>query len=339
MLMTKGPRSFDPALDDSTEGAEVNWLVYTGLTSYARAAGSAGTQLIAGLSTALPAITDNGRRFSFTLRKGLVYPTGAPVLARDFAHTVERAIKLKWPGAAAFLVPLIVGARQYADGTANTISGITTDDATGTIVIQLRRPYPAFVNVLAFPALGLVPSNVPFKPESTSPPPGVGPYEATNIVPGRSFSVVQNPRWPSFNVPGIPAGSMNVNVRIARNAGDDALAVLQNRADVFDWVDRIPAAVIVQIESGARDRFKQVDPASVSAYVFRAGSQPPFDTTFAREAVIATQRNVAAAVGAVKSTAASPAGEFTEFASGRLNFGSMIFSPVYGWDLSSFQLQ
>ena len=39
-------------------------------------------------------------------------------------------------------------------GQGNDITGITTDDATGKITIQLEKPYGAFTNVLAFPELG-----------------------------------------------------------------------------------------------------------------------------------------------------------------------------------------
>ena len=65
----------------------------------------------------------------------------------------------------------------------STISGISTNDATGKIVIHLTAPYGPFANVLGFPALGLIPAGFPMKVEPTSPPPGVGPYRTTNIVP------------------------------------------------------------------------------------------------------------------------------------------------------------
>ena len=81
MLMGTAPQSLDPGLDYTTEGAEVNWLVYTGLTTYAHASGSAGAQLIPGLAMALPVISDGGRTYTVTLRKGLVFSNGAPVVA------------------------------------------------------------------------------------------------------------------------------------------------------------------------------------------------------------------------------------------------------------------
>jgi hypothetical protein len=58
--------------------------------------------------------------------------------------------------AAAQLARLIVGAKRYERGAANTISGISTDDATRRIVIRLTAPDRSFDSLLAVPALGLV---------------------------------------------------------------------------------------------------------------------------------------------------------------------------------------
>ena len=84
-----------------------------------------------------------------------MYSNGKPVKASDFAYTVERAIKIPWGGSGQFLTAArSSGATAYSKGKAKTISGITTDDATGKITIHLIAPYGAFDNVLAFPSLG-----------------------------------------------------------------------------------------------------------------------------------------------------------------------------------------
>ena len=155
------PQSLDPGLDYTTQGEEVNWLVYTGLTTYAHKSGTPGAQLIPGLATALPVISDSGKTYTATLRKGLVFSNGTPVVASDFTYTVERSLKIPWGGSGAFMTPYIVGAAAYANGKAKTISGITTDNATGKIVIHLTPAYGPFDNVLAFPSLGLIPSRLP----------------------------------------------------------------------------------------------------------------------------------------------------------------------------------
>ena len=45
LLSGTGPQSLDPGLDYTTQGLEVNWEVYTGLTTYKHAGGIKGTEL------------------------------------------------------------------------------------------------------------------------------------------------------------------------------------------------------------------------------------------------------------------------------------------------------
>jgi len=286
MVMGTAPQSLDPGLDYTTQGSEVNWLVYTGLTTYKHASGAAGGNLIAGLGTALPTISDGGKTYTVTLRKGLVFSNGTPVKASDFLYTVERAIKIPWGGSGSFITPVIVGATAYSNGKSKTISGITTDDATGKIVIHLTAPYGPFDNSLAFPALGIIPTGTPMTAQPTNPPPGVGPYEVTNIVANTSFSVVKNPHWAAMAIPGIPAGHDNVDVKISSNITANALSVLNNSTDVFDWADTLPGSLLGQIQSQAAGRYKQVNLGGSTYYIFMNVTEKPFSSQLAREAVV-----------------------------------------------------
>ena len=60
-----------------------------------------------------------------------------------------------------------------------------------------------------------------------------------------------------MNIPGIPAGHVNVDVKISSNVDANALAVLNNTADVFDWADTIPGSLLPQIASKAAGRFSK----------------------------------------------------------------------------------
>lgn len=280
------PQSLDPGLDYTTQGSEFHWVQYLGLTTYAHKSLTPGAALIPGLATSLPVISDGGKTYTATLRKGLVFSNGKPVVASDFTYTVERALKIPWGGSGAFITPYIVGASAYASGKASTISGITTNNTTGQIVIHLTQAYGPFDNVLAFPSLGLIPAGTPMKAEPTSPPPGVGPYTITNIVPNVSFSFVKNPYWSKMNIPGIPAGSVNFNVKINSNVTANALAVLQNSADIFDWADTIPGSLLGQITSQAKGRYNQINLGGSTYYIFLNASEKPFNNQLAREAVV-----------------------------------------------------
>jgi|SRR5579863_4579246 len=281
------PQSLDPGLDYTSQGEETNWLVYTGLTTYARKAGTASTQLIPGLATALPKISGGGKVYTVTLRKGQVFSNGDPVLASDFAFTVERALSIPWGGASTFITPVIKGAAAYANHKAKTISGIQTNDATGKIVIHLTSAYGPFANVLAFPSLGLIDAkDVPdiTKAQPTNPPAGDGPYMVTNIAPNASYNVVLNPKYKP--IPGIPTGHDDITVKINANVSANADAVLNNSADIFDFADTIPGSYLAQIKSKASSRYSLVDLGGTTYYIFLNSSKPPFNNLDAREAVI-----------------------------------------------------
>jgi peptide/nickel transport system substrate-binding protein len=283
VLMGTPPDSLDPGLGFTTQSYEATWITYTGLVTYAHASGEAGTKLIAGVAESLPTVSSDGKTYTFQLRKGLVYSNGTPVKASDFTHTIERAIKLGW-GDKSFLTENIVGGEEFDKGKASTITGIQADDASGKITVKLVAPYGPFLNVLAFPAAGLVPGSTPMKSLPNSPPPGVGPYEIESVVPNKSFSLVRNPHFSSSTIPGVPTGHMEVNVKIVSNNQSEAEQVLGNTADVFDYSDAIPPTLLSQVESQAAGRYAK-EPTVSGEYFFLNVKSKPFNSPLVREAV------------------------------------------------------
>jgi peptide/nickel transport system substrate-binding protein len=285
LVMGVFPDSLDPQFGYTTQSAEATWVTYTGLTTYKHANGTAGATLIPGLGATLPKITDGGKTYTVTLRKGLKYSNGKPVKASDFTFSFERCVKLPWGGSGQFMTPVVVGAAAYAAGKAKTISGIQTNDKTGKIVIHLTAPYGAFDNVLAEPALGLIPTgSAPFKNDPLHPPPGDGPYMIKDVVSQKSFQVDVNPYWKP--IPGVPAGTDNVDVEVNSNVSSNAEEVLNNSADIFDWADTIPGSLLPQIQAKASSRYKLVNLGGSTYYFFLNSQEPPFNNQLAREAVV-----------------------------------------------------
>lgn len=263
MALSEWP-AIDPATDQTSvartaagaqDDEDVDWFVYTGLTTYSHK--GEGAKLIPGLAESMPMALGNDNTYVATLRGKLVFSNGQPVKAADFLWTVERDLRIHESPAATQLADLVVGAEKYEDGAAKTITGITIDDATRTIVIRLTAPDSSFDRLLAVPALGLVPTSAPPRPASVIPPAGAGPYELTNVVPTSSFSIVANPQWAGLAIPGIPAANVNVNVKIDPNARSAALAVLGNLTDVFDPAAAVPADMQATIQTQAAHRFAQ----------------------------------------------------------------------------------
>ncbi|MGE5617475.1 MAG: ABC transporter substrate-binding protein [Candidatus Woesearchaeota archaeon] len=284
VLMARAPNSLDPAVADTPQALEADWLVYTPLLAYGHASGLLGTSLLAGLATSPPVITDGGRAYALTLRSGLAYSNGEAVRASDFTWAVERAIRLRWRQAPQLITSRIVGAGAFAAGRARTISGITANDTTGRITIHLTAPWGSFDDVLALPVLAPIPRDTPLHDESERPPPGLGVYTFGKVVPGHSFSLLRNPRWHRGQIPGIPPAHVDVDVRITRNTRLNATSVLNNTADVFDSADQIPPVLLPRILQQAAGRYGKQ--AVNSTYlIFMNVTRRPFKSQLARIAV------------------------------------------------------
>ena len=284
VLIGTAPDYLDPQEEYTTQGAEADWISYTPLVTYKHEDAPAGNDVIPGLATALPQISDDGLTYTLTLRKGLVFSDGTPIKASDAACTFERMIKVNW-GGKSFFTDNVEGATDFDEGKSDHISGVTTDDNTGQITIKLVKPYGAFTNVLAFPEMGLVPCGTPDNTLTTDLPPSSGPYMVTDIVPNKSYSAVKNPKWASNNVPGIPVGHLDrIDVTIESNTKTEAQQVLNNQADNFDAGDTIPPSLVQQVRSQASDRFAAVTIPS-TFYFFMNVQIPPFNNELARQAV------------------------------------------------------
>ena len=85
-------------------------------------------------------------------------------------------------------------------------------------------------------------------------------------------------------MPGVPAGHVDLNVKIASNTQTEAEQVLNNSADIFDWADQIPPSLVPQVTQQASDRYKQQNTIS-TFYFFLNTHAKPFNNQLAREAV------------------------------------------------------
>src|SRR5262249_31092367 len=69
-------------------------LTNDGLVTYRRVAGLQGSTVVPDLATSLPAPTDRGLTYTFRVRNGIRYSTGALVRPEDFRRGIERVFTL-----------------------------------------------------------------------------------------------------------------------------------------------------------------------------------------------------------------------------------------------------
>ena len=175
VALTSFPDYVDPQLSYTVEGWEVLWNVYTPLLTYKHAKGKDGTQVVPGLAEDMPEISPDGKTYKLKLRPNMKYSDGTPIKASDFAYAIQRLFKADSGGSVFYDV--IDGATDYADGKAQNISGIKTDDNTGDITITLKEPNGTFENVLGLMFAAPVPPTTPLDKDATNkPPPASGPF-------------------------------------------------------------------------------------------------------------------------------------------------------------------
>jgi peptide/nickel transport system substrate-binding protein len=279
------PDYLDPALSRTVEGWTAMYDTYIPLLTYAHASGQAGSEVVPGLAKSLPKISNGGRTYTLTLQKGLKYSDGTPVKASDFAYSVERMFKLNSGGSPFYSE--IVGAEEFAEKKSGGISGIKTDDKTGTIVIELAHPRGTFTTELALMYVALVPTGTPVKNLSADPPPATGPYEIVKSEPGRGWSYQRNPQWEKNNaklVPSVPSGHVEkIDIKVVRNPSTQVNEVERGSAD---WMQTtISSDLYNEVKEKYEGSQFRVEPTISNYFFWMNTTKAPFDDLKVRQAV------------------------------------------------------
>jgi peptide/nickel transport system substrate-binding protein len=279
------PSYLDPALSYEVEGWTAMYDTYLPLLTYAHADGAAGSKVVPALAESLPKISNGGKTYTLTLRKGLKYSNGAPVVASDFASSIERLFKMNSPGIGFY--EHIVGAEKFAKTKSGRIAGIKTDDKTGKIVIDLTNPRGTFTNELGMLFAAVLPSGTPTKNLTADPPPATGPYMITKSEPGRGWSYARNPYWAKTNGPQIsevPAGHVNkIDIRVIRNDSTQVNEIERGKAN---WMQ---TPISSDLYNKVKDKYEGTQfrvEHPINLYLFWLNTEKaPFDDVKVRQAV------------------------------------------------------
>jgi peptide/nickel transport system substrate-binding protein len=269
----------DPALSYTVEGWAIMWNVYLPLLGYKHVNGPEGGTIVPYLAQDLPKVTNGGKTYTMTLRKGVKYSDGTPVKASDFTASIVRDFKVDSPGVGFF--GGIVGSDNAKSGS---ISGIQANDATGKITINLKAPQGDFENILATTFAALVPANSPAKDSSATPLPATGPYMIKSYKANKSAVVVRNPNFDASMFGGnVPKG--NPDKMTFDILGDPGVALQRtiNGQDDYDF-QQPPPDRLSTIQSKYSSQIKVYTPAN-TYYFFVNTKVPPFDNLKARQAV------------------------------------------------------
>jgi peptide/nickel transport system substrate-binding protein len=270
----------DPVHDISTATPALAG-VYDGLLGFRRAGGAQGETLVPDLAVARPAPTHRGTTYTFTLRHGIRYSTGALVQASDFRRGIKREISF---GEDSYYFENITGAPacRRKPRRCDLTAGIVVNDAAGTVVFHLDRADPDFPYKLALPwAAPAPPSAAEHLMDGAPFLPATGPYMISQYQPNSSLTLVRNPNFRQWSYAAQPAGYPDV-IRIQQIADPAAQqsAVEAGRADLIEINDDRYGPLDLRY----RTRVHSSLTLTTIALVLNT-RRPPFNNLQARQAV------------------------------------------------------
>jgi peptide/nickel transport system substrate-binding protein len=283
--MTSFPDYVDPQLSYTLEGWEVLWNVYTPLLTYKHQKGDGGTDIVPGLAKDMPQISADGKTYKLALRPNMKYSDGTTIKASDFTYAIKRLFKANSGGSVFY--EGIVGATDFADGKSDTISGITADDTTGDITIQLDKPNGTFNSVLALMFAAPVPPTTTLDKDVTNnPPPSSGPFVITKVNAPNTLTMERNPQFKTVKDAGASevadAQVDKITVTQNKNNSSQVTGVEQNQIDFMTDppdADRLP-----EVKAKYSSRFRLED--SINTYYFWMNNQKaPFNDIRVRQAI------------------------------------------------------
>ena len=277
--------TIDPAASTSPNVAppQLFGLTNDGLVTLNHVAGPGGTRLVPDLAVALPVPGDNGRTYTFHLRPGIQYSTGAFVKPSDVTHSFERLFKLGSSGASYYQAIAGATACLAAPKSCDLSQGIVADDRTGTVTFHLTRPDPDFLYKLTLAYADVLPASTPSQ-QARTPLPATGPYMITRYVPGRELLLIRNPRFREWSAAAQPDGYPDqVVIRLGLTGAQGAAAIADGKGDFMPNIGQIPgdaAYFLLHHRSQLR-----INPLMVTGFMFLNVNAPPFNDLRVRRAL------------------------------------------------------
>jgi len=182
----------DPALDYLTTGWEIQYAVGCKLLNYPDRNGAASSQLQPEVAAGLPKVSDGGKTYTFTIRKGYRFNTGGPVTAQSFADALNRDASPTLQSPAQAFLSDIVGAQAVLAGKAKTMSGVVVKG--DKLTIELADAAPDLLARLAMPFFQAIDPALAAdrNPNGVNTPASCGPYYIADRIPNNSITLLRN---------------------------------------------------------------------------------------------------------------------------------------------------
>jgi peptide/nickel transport system substrate-binding protein len=149
------------------------------LTYYPHVEGAAGGRLT-GMAAPLPRVSNGGKTYTFTVKNGFKFNTGANVTAANFKRAFDRGRNTAMQSPASSFMDDVASYRA----------------AGQVFTVTLKKVAPDFLARMSMMFFAAVPADLPFTAEGVKAPVvSAGPYYLKEWNEGKSALAVRNPNW------------------------------------------------------------------------------------------------------------------------------------------------
>ncbi len=268
--------TLDPAIGYDWQNWSMIKSLFDGLMDYRPGT----TELVNDLAESY-AISEDGKVYTFVLRKGVKFHNGREVTAADVKYSLERTVnpKTQSPGAG-FFSP-IAGYDEEASGKSTTLSGIEVVD-DHTVKITLKEPNATFLHVLALNFASMVPREEVEKwgADFGKHPVGSGAFELQEWKLGQELIFRKNPNYFKAGVPRLD----HIKFEMGQDPSVALLRLEKGEVDIAG--DGVPPAQFLSFKNNPAYKGLMVTGDQLqTGYVTMKTTLPPFDNLKVRQAV------------------------------------------------------
>ncbi|MGN6144862.1 MAG: ABC transporter substrate-binding protein [Mesorhizobium sp.] len=291
LLARSAAGTLDPHINYTLQYWQIFQPLYDGLVAFRKADGKDGFKIVADLAEDMPAVSDDGKSFTFKLRKGIKFSNGQDVTVKDVVASFQRIFKVSGPTSGTFYAGIVGADKCLADTKSCTLEGgVVGDEAAGTITINIVKPDAEFIDKLAMPHAVILPADTPTEDVGSNPIPGTGAYTISAYDPNKGMTMVRNPHFQEWSEEAQPDGYPDV-VQYDFGLTEEAAVTAIQKGEA-DWMyDQPPTDRLVELGTKYMDQV-HISPLTAWWYAPLNTRLAPFDNEKARQAVAyAVDRN------------------------------------------------
>ena len=193
ILTTQTAVHLDPATSQNLAITTLG-LIVRRLTAWQIRPGQT-AKVVPDLATSTGTASDDGKTWTYTLKKGVEFQDGSAITSKDIKWGVERSFAPTLTGGLSYHKSLLVGGDAYTgpfDG--KTLDSIETPDDR-TIVFHLNASYGDWPWLVSMPAFAPVPEGKGTDTSYDTTPVASGPYKVKANRQGSQITLVRNTHW------------------------------------------------------------------------------------------------------------------------------------------------